>query len=255
MKINIKKIIYHLLCNNVTGTVIYFFGRGSVRDLRWPGFRFTVPAAYVNKQMVAAVFWGFYESAEIRFVEKYLRNDLDVIELGSSIGIVAGHIISKMGEGKNFITVEANPFLIDTIQANIKRHQKPGSTFEVLNNAVGHAAEEVTISITNNNTETRVVKNEAAADGVKVKTIKFSELVERNANRNYSLVCDIEGSEVEILLFEATALKQCCQLFIELHDAVYNGNHYSIQQLKEMLVTTHGFKVIMEHGPVVYCAR
>jgi len=255
MKSSIKRLIYHLLCNNVTGTAIYFLGKGKIRDLRWPGFKFSVPETYVNKQMVASIFWGFYESAEIRFVEKYLRNDLDVIELGSSIGIVAGHIISKMGNGKKFVTVEANPFLIDTIQANIKQHQKPGSTFEVLNNAVAHGAEEVTISITNNNTETRVINNETAADGVKVKTVKFSDLVQRNNNRAYSLVCDIEGSEVEILLYEAAALKQCSQLFIELHETTYNGKHYSIQQLKELLVTTHGFRLVMEHGPVVYFAR
>jgi FkbM family methyltransferase len=255
MQAILKKITYRVLCNQLTGSVIYFFFHDNIPDLRWRGFKFKVPESSVNKQIAASVFWGFYESAEIRFVEKYLRKDINVIELGSSIGIVSSHIASKIGGGRHFITVETNPFLIDTIQSNIKRHQKPGSTFEVLNNAVGHSADEVMISITSNNTETRVMEIEAVTDGVKVKTVGFSDLVKKNGNENYSLVCDIEGSEVQIILYEKEALKQCNQLFIELHDSIYNNKHYSIQMLKDILVNTHGFQIMKQHGPVVYFAR
>jgi FkbM family methyltransferase len=255
MLASLKKIIYRLLCNNITGSIIYFFSRSRIPDIRWRGFRFNVPSSSVNKQIAASVFWGFYESAEIRFIEKYLRSDLNVIELGSSIGIVSAHIVSKLNKGRHFITVEANPFLIDTIKANIKRHQKEGAVIEVLNHAVAGEGTEVMLNITSNNTETRIINDKAATSGVPVKAIKFSELVKNYGQRNYSLVCDIEGSEVEILLNEKNALMQCSQLFIELHDSVYNNTHYSVQMLKDILVDMHGFQIMKEHGPVIYFAR
>jgi len=205
--------------------------------------------------MTASVFWGFYESSEIRFVEKYVRNDLDVIELGSSLGIVSSHIASKLGSGRCLVTVEANPFLIDTINSNLKKHHNPASTYEVLNNAIGYDSEEVMITITNNNTETRVVKGKVSGDAVAVKTIGLAELIKKFNNRDYALVCDIEGSEVEMLMRETDALKKCCQLFIELHDTVYENKHYSVQMLKDLIVNSHGFKIIEEHGPVAVFAR
>lgn len=251
----IKKLIHGLLCNNLTGAVIQRVFGDKIPDLRWSGFKFKVPASSVNKKMTAGVFWGFYESSEIRYVEKYLRSDLDVIELGSSIGIVSSHIASRLGTGRHLTAVEANPFLIETITDNIKRHCQPSSSFEVLNYAVGYDTAEVMISITSNNTETRVLKNGEASGNVAVKAMSFGDLVKRNRQGNYALVCDIEGSELEIILREQDALKQCSQLFIELHDTSSESRQYSVQQLKDLLVDLHGFKIIQEHGPVVYFGR
>jgi len=251
----LKKLVYRLLCNNITGSVIYTFCKENVPDLRWPGFKFRIPQSSVNKEMTASVFWGFYESSEIRFVEKYFRDDLDVIELGSSIGIVSSHIASKLGSGRRLITVEANPFLIETINTNLQKHHNPASTFEVLNKAIGYDSEEVMITITNNNTETRVVKSNLSGDTVAVKTIGLADLIQKFDNKNYALVCDIEGSEVEMLMRETDALKKCSQLFIELHDTVYENKQYNVQMLKDLIVKNHGFKIVDEHGPVVVFAK
>jgi FkbM family methyltransferase len=255
MQTTLKKLIHRLLCNNITGSIIHFIFRDKIPDLRWRGFKFTLPASSMNKRMVAAVFWGFYESSEIRFIEKYMRTDLNVIELGSSVGIVSSHIASKLGNGRHFIMVEANPFLIEAIQTNIKRHQNTDSTFEIINRAVGYDSEEVMISISNNNTETRVIKNGTSDGSVAVKTVAFGDLVKDNNIGNYILICDIEGSEVEMLLRETDALKNCIQLFIELHSTIYNGKAYSIDVLKNILVDRHGFNIEKEHGPVVYFSR
>jgi FkbM family methyltransferase len=251
----VKKIIHGLSCNNLTGAIIQGVFGDKIPDLRWPGFKFKVPASSVNKKMTAAVFWGFYESSEIRYVEKYLREDLDVIELGSSLGIVSSHIASRLGKGRHLTAVEANPFLVETITENIKRHQHPSSTFEVLNYAVGYDTDEVMITITSNNTETRVIKNGGDGGTVAVKAMSFADLVKRNRHANYALVCDIEGSELEIILREQAALQQCSQLFIELHDTSSDSRQYSVQQLKDLLVDLHGFKIIQQHGPVVYFGR
>ena len=44
--------------------------------------------------------------------EKYLDGNLNLIEFGSSIGIVSSHIARKLKSGTKFIMVEANPGII-----------------------------------------------------------------------------------------------------------------------------------------------
>jgi FkbM family methyltransferase len=255
MQATLKKLIHRLLCNNITGSVIYFIFSGKIPDLRWRGFKFILPASSVNKRMVAAVFWGFYESSEIRFIEKYLRADVDVIELGSSAGIVSSHVASKLGNNRHFIMVEANPNLIATIKTNVTAYIKKDASFDVLNYAVGYGAPELMITITSNNTETRVVQAGAGVNTVVVKTISFAELVKRNGDGDYALISDIEGSEVEVLLKEAASFNNCRQLFIELHETVLNNKTYTVKMLIDIITGIHGFSLKDQHGPVVYFTK
>jgi len=227
-----------------------------VPDLRWPGFRFVIPRTFVNKQIAASVFWGFYESAEVRFIEKYLQKNLAVIELGSSLGIVSSHIVSKLEPGSPFLTVEANPYLIETIERNIGRKKPTQNKIEVLNNAIGYGRENVSIAITGNNTETRVIQEgHATAGTVSVKTLSLADLVRKIGQHEYALVSDIEGSELEWLLHEDQSLVPCRQLFIELHDTNFQGKYYTIDMVKEIIINKHGFSVADEHGPVVYFSK
>ena len=72
----------------------------SLPDIRWRGFRFIVTRDGISDRNRAMIFWGFYESAEIRLIEKYFDGKTDVIELGSSMGIVSTHIAKKLVAGK-----------------------------------------------------------------------------------------------------------------------------------------------------------
>ena len=55
------------------------------------------------------VFWGIYETAELRLIERHLPRDIDVIELGGSIGVIAAQIAGHLIPGTRLISVEANP--------------------------------------------------------------------------------------------------------------------------------------------------
>ena len=70
--------------------------------MRWSGYSFNVSPREMPKRIIASIFWGFYESAEIRLLNKYFKGDSDVIECGASSGIVSA-----------FITVDAIFRLID----------------------------------------------------------------------------------------------------------------------------------------------
>src|SRR5687768_4025361 len=110
----IKQIIYRLLCNNITGNLLHFFFPKNIPDIRWKGFAFNINDSGMLKQHVASIFWGFYESAEIRFIEKYVDGKMDVIELGASSGIVSAHIVRKLNPSAKMICVEGNSNLANT---------------------------------------------------------------------------------------------------------------------------------------------
>src|SRR5690349_24825010 len=100
--------------------------RNVVPDLRYKGYRFYLPPNQVSKKNVAAVFWGFYESAEIRLIKKYFDGHSSVIEFGSSVGVVSAHVASAMKPGHRMICVEANPSLVSSIEKNIARYAPAG---------------------------------------------------------------------------------------------------------------------------------
>ena len=103
-----KKIAYKILCNNITGSIILFLFKDRIPDIRWKGFSFSLDDEIVTKTIIASVFWGFYEGAEIRFAEKYFNGTKDVVEMGGSCGVLTAHLVSPLQSGKQIISVEAN---------------------------------------------------------------------------------------------------------------------------------------------------
>jgi FkbM family methyltransferase len=251
-----KWLIFRVLCNGVVGWMIGVIFSNKIPDIRWRLFRFHVSPKQVNRKMVASIFWGFYESAEIRFVEKYVDGTRDVLELGGSIGVVSSHIASKLQHGKKLISVDANPMLVELIESNVKNHLKRGANAWVENCAISYFTDTVELVITDNNTETQVVK-EPARNGsrIVVRACTMESIVNANHLTEFAVVCDIEGSEIEILLNEGEILQRCSQLIIELHDTCYQQINYSVQDLVELIQGRHGFDLIEHHGPVYYFIR
>ena len=244
----LKSLIYQVACNNVTGAVITNFFSAGIPDIRWKGFKFMVNPEKVNKRIAASIFFGFYESSEIRFIHKYYSGETDVIELGGSLGIVSSHIGSLMRPGKKHIIVEPNPFLISVAKKNVERHSK--GNFKIINAALNYASKKARLSVSTNNTASQLVtaKN---GDGkiFEVDSLTLSSLVNGEDLDNYTLVCDIEGSEIDFLLNDADGLLKCAEILIELHGTQYNGISYEVEDLKN-LILKNGFKQIDNEGPV-----
>lgn len=250
MKLSLfKSFVYRLLCNSISGTIVTTVFSKTIPDIRWPRFRFVIPRQAVNKKIMASVFWGFYESAEIRFIERYFDGNTDVIEFGGSIGIVSSHIASKLKPGKKLLTIEANPFLIETIRRNVSRYIALGAEYRLFNKAVGYHSPCVSLHITDNNTETRI--GDDLADGSQtIPTCRLSDIIAQEQISNYTLVCDIEGSEAEVFENDKDSLQRCRQLFVELHDTAYNGKHYTVDSLLNILINEHGFRLRAHYRPV-----
>jgi len=255
MIIALKFFIRRLLCNDFTGSLIRKWFKNSVPDVRWKGYKFQLPEKGVSNANVAALFFGFYESAEIRLIQKYMNGSGDVVELGASLGVVTGHIVSKLNSGARVISVEANPYLIENINTNVGRYAKNGVAGKTLNVAVQYHVDEVIINISDNNTESSVSRKQDLPTGVKVKAMTLQNILEKENINDFTLVCDIEGSEIEIVLFDETALKHCKKLFIELHSTNYEGKKFEPADILAKLISDHGFKLVEQQGPVYYMQK
>lgn len=253
----IKKFFFRLLVNKFTGSVIHTIYPRLIPDIRWRGYKFTIQRNGVNKSLAASLFCGFYEAAEIRFIHQYYKGKTDVIELGGSMGIVTSHLASLQEPGKKLITVEANPFLAETLIQNVKRYLKAKSQFSLLTNAIAYHSDEVSLQITGNSTETKVVagENNLESGKVVVKSIKLSDIINKYVLNEFTLVSDIEGAEAELLHNESVGLAKCKEIFIELHDTVYKNNPITIEDLKSSIIGEHKFILVDQNGPVIYFKR
>lgn len=248
----LKKAIADSLCSPFIGKFLTRFFNKRIPSLRNWGYRFFVPVQYSSPVIHASIFWGIYESAEIRLIKKCLRSDLPVVELGGSLGIVSSFIIKKLKKENSLKIVEANPNLISTIDANLKRHNINGVQYKIFNNALGYNSNSLRMQLSTDNTASRVIRSETSNNKfVEISCLSLSNLTD---GQPYALVCDIEGSEIEIIIHDKEILKQCCQLFIELHDTSYNGVIYKSIELVELLQNI-GFICKAKDGNVYFFER
>ena len=71
----------------------------------------------------------------------------------------------------------------------------------------------------------------------------------------FSLVSDIEGAEVGIVLDDSSALQRCVTLIIEVHDAFYRGSPVTAETTVQRLQAELGFRLIARCGRVCVLER
>ncbi len=209
---------------------------------------------FVSNRNIAKLYWGIYESAELRMVDQYEIIDRDVIELGSSIGVVSSKLASKLSRANCLYLVEANPNLIPLIINNLKVNNH-SVNYEILNKVVGYDHEEVRFVVSNNNTESKILTTEHVhEESLLQPTIELKDIVENYDLKDYILVSDIEGAEVEYLIHDTETLSLCKELIIELHETIYEGRNFRIGELHSIIVNL-GFNLTNRIGNVFHYKR
>lgn len=206
----------------------------------------------VVPRIKAKLFLRGYEPVEIGFVRKYLQSDRDVIDLGSSLGVVASHVGRKLHAGRRVICVEANPQLLDIIHANVTRNA-PHVQVEIVSGAVDYPPDRrefVELVLGFDNLVAHIVEDDAVPQGIFVPVISLSEIIRCYAVDDYTLVADIEGSEAGLLEMDDAALASCRQMIIELHHTVRHERIVRAEELAAELRAKHGFRQIDRRGMV-----
>lgn len=231
------------LCRPVVGRAVASLTRDRVRN---NGIVFDTSDPAVPPIVKAKLFWGIYESAEIRMVRRGLRGSATVVELGSSIGICAAHIAAGMPSGGKLVCVEADVRLVPILERRLREH---ASHLEVtvVHAAVSSAPGTVPFATSSLTTTSRVDPRATTL----APAVTLSELLaDTGIHDRFSLVCDIEGAEADIILHDFAALAACDKAVFEFHDTPTA----TAPELRERVLAL-GFRVVGERGNVALLER
>lgn len=201
-------------------------------------------ARYVHSM----IYWRQYERREIRLIQRHLRRDLPVIDLGASLGVTTTAICATVGKGATVVSVEANPNLMPCLART--KEQNAFDNLELISAAVDYSgAPDVPFIVYGANLGSHKGYSD---DAESVPTVRLSDIVSRYGFGQYSLVCDIEGAEVEMACREtdAATLNGCAQMIIELHHTSYEGRAFTPSDAADLIADKFRMRLMKRVGNV-----
>jgi FkbM family methyltransferase len=246
----LKKIIAKILTLPFFGFVISKLCRDV---LPFNGLKISTKSHLVTNKTKAQIFWHIYEGAEIRFIKKYFPLGYDTIELGSSIGVVSCYIRSKMLKENKLICVEAFPKLCEISVENLQLNGGLDNS-KVYNLAVNYLEGDIDIYFNpgGSNTTGSISTVWTGEGSIIIDKTSLSKVKDGNNIKEYVLVMDIEGAEIEIFLNEEKALVECKHLFVELHETLKSDTIFRIDDMIDILWKKHNFNLIERYDNVCY---
>lgn len=187
-----------------------------------------------------------YESAEIRFIKRFLRGATNAIELGGSLGVTGSHLLNVLARDGELSSVEANPAVIPVLRHTLETHAH-GRRVTVTHAAITAAP---TASLTVGAT---TLSSRLAPDGDPVPALSLSDIAARAGAHNYALVSDIEGAEASFI-YDPTTLRGCSRMVIELHGTVHDGRVVSSDEMLTAL-EHQGYTLLAREGDVCALER
>jgi FkbM family methyltransferase len=183
-----------------------------------------------------------YERSERDILKRHLDRSAAVIELGGAVGVVACVTNKLLQCPDRHVVVEANPDLIEVLQDSRERN---GCGFTVLNRALAYGGDEVTfyqdaVGYLGSSVQVRSSKS------IPVPTITLARILSQHGFDRCTLICDIEGGEMDLVRNEAEVLKQHVEsLIVEIH-----GWRVGHNRAEEMIRTLEriGFERLCEKG-------
>jgi FkbM family methyltransferase len=185
-----------------------------------------------------------YEAPERRAITRYARRNLPVIELGGSIGVVSCITNKLLQNPTAHLVVEANPLAIPHLEGNKKLNQ---CQFEIVNRAIAYGADSVTFR-----PNSSMCGNSITGDGdlspVTVQTARLGDLARERGFNRFTLICDIEGVEYDLVCQETEVLKNADTIIMETHDRFIGAEKSRLMMDK---LAGLGFKLVEENEFVV----
>lgn len=184
----------------------------------------------INLSKFAKISDGALEEQERILIEKHLEKKDNVIELGAGIGYISCLTANLLSEESKHLVLEANNELIEIIEKNRKLNRQ---SFEIINKAYSATNEEIKLNISEGYesssqfTKTNKKKN--------VEAIPLQDLSSKHNIENFTLISDIEGSEIGLIEEKSTLKEKCNLLIIELHPQKVGKK--KIEELKQSFKT------------------
>lgn len=203
------------------------------------GCEFGVRSPAISTSFKSHFFFDDYEVPEREAIKHFLDPQLPAIELGGAMGVIACLTNKRLNKPQKHIVVEANPDILSLLEENRNRN---GCQFTILHKAVAYGVDEVTFHLGD---EFWVSSVQASSNkSVNVPTISLKEIVDKFGFEEFTLICDIEGGEVDLVKFDEEIFRhRVATLIIEVHEKIVGADPINnmVQKLKEM-----GFKPVFE---------
>jgi len=206
---------------------------------RVEGCRFRVSDLHDNVRV--PLLMNEYEREEREAVKRFLDPSLPVIELGGSLGVVACVVNKRLRHPERHLVVEADPDIVPKLEANRKLN---ACKFEILNCALAYDGDEVVFA-TSHDTRGGGVYVQGTGH-VTVKAVTLDKLARERGFSRFTLVCDIEGSEVDMVTREKDLLAAAVDtLILETHPKV-SGVTQTTSMLNDL--KSLGFQTLSENS-------
>ena len=221
-------------------------------DFEFHGLRIRLPEG-TDANVASALLRGKYEAEEIRMIQSYLPKDRPVIELGGSLGVVSAIIGNHLHPDTPHLVVEANPHLQNICLENAQSPKKSQS-IEVLQSAVSYGEPLVQFEVAKNPHASGLKLRSASEslETIDAPAIALATLYEKLGHPDgFSLVCDIEGGEADMMVHDSAIVAKAGVVVMELHPTITPEAAARIpKQMREM-----GFTEQERSGDVYTWAR
>jgi FkbM family methyltransferase len=245
----LKRLVSTVVCHPIVGRFIGYFYADKIP---FRGVIVDVSLVNIPPENKCLLRWGLYESAEVRFVEKYLCNQLDTVDLGASLGAVSSKIASILKPNVSLVCVEGNPQLTACVKRNMCINASHLQV-SVVPAAIAYGTDSVQFVVHDNNLCSSASKN-STMRSIDVPAIELNQLLVQNMIGTFQLVCDIEGAELGIIQNDSDSLLKCVQIIIELHGVTQGGQAISEENILAMFFEA-GFFLVDRYGSVVVLRR
>lgn len=238
----IKRFTAFVITNRFFGFFVTKFFSGYI-----PSYQNKINTNFdlISNKTKAEIFFKIYERAEIRFIEKYFEKGYDVVEFGSSIGVVSCFLKSLMSVENKLVCVEAYPNLSKIVKINLELNHLDKNSFVVNAALVSQKnRNQIFFNPGISNTTGHISIKNISKKSIKIKSITIDRILNNFNFDKYIMVMDIEGAEIEILLSNNTCFKNCKLLFIELHRIKHNGVLYNVDDMINILIDKYHFSLL-----------
>lgn len=183
-----------------------------IKSINLNGCTFDV-ARLPNLPIKLALLNKTYEELERSAVLRYIRPEIPAIELGGCIGVVSCITNKLLNNPKEHVVVEANPRVLSHLNENRTTNR---CEFEVLNAAIAYGKNFVVFTPSTDFWDSSLDRNNGS-DPVTVETVRLGDIVSKKQFKTFTLICDIEGHECELVRNEADILGKADTIILETH--------------------------------------
>jgi FkbM family methyltransferase len=230
------------------------FAARDVKSVVLDGSRFSLEMI-PNNAFKVSLLEGRYERFERRAVLKYVRPELPVVELGACIGVVACITNAILNNRAAHVVVEANPQVIPILRKNCDVNN---CKFEILNAAIAYGHTSVEFAPASDFRGSSLRRDDERSYDKALITVTATGLgtiVAQKGFEQFTLICDIEGHEFELVILDTETLRRVDTMILETHarligEAKTNELMERLSELGFRTIDQDAFVVVMRRNAV-----